>query len=128
MSITEHQLQLCLNKLQQWTTDNGFPFSKTKSVCMHICQKRGFHLDPQLFLDKSPIPVMDMTKCLGVMFDSRYSFVPHLKYVKKTGLKAIDNTERGADRKVMLLLYRSLVRSKLDYGCSKMWKKLNTVL
>ena len=56
MSIIERQLQLCLNKLQQWATDNGFQFSKTKTVCMHICQKRGLHLDPQLFLDKSPIP------------------------------------------------------------------------
>ena len=42
---------------------------------------------------------------------------------KKEGLKALNilnvigNTERGADRKVMLRLYRSLVRSKLDYGC-----------
>ena len=41
MSIIERQLQLCLNKLQQWATDNGFQFSKTKTVCMHICQKRG---------------------------------------------------------------------------------------
>ena len=31
-------------------------------------------------------------------------------------LKVIGNTERGADCKVMLCLYRSLVRSKLDYG------------
>ena len=63
MSIIERQLQLCLNKLQQWATDNGFQFSKTKTVCMHICQKRGLHLDPQLFLDKSPIPVVEEIKC-----------------------------------------------------------------
>ena len=29
---------------------------------MHICQKRGLQLDPQLFLDKSPIPVVDENK------------------------------------------------------------------
>ena len=45
----------------------------------------------------------------------------HLKYVKKKGLKAcnilkvIGNTEWRADRKGMLCLYRSLVKSKLDY-------------
>ena len=32
-------------------------------------------------------------------------------------LKVIRNTEWGADRKVMLCLYRSLVRSKLYYWC-----------
>ena len=120
MSIIERQLQLCLNKLQQWATDNGFQFSKTNTVCMHICQKRGLHLDPQLFLDKSPIPVVEETKFLGVIFDWRLSFVLHLKYVKRKRLnilKVIDNTEWGADRKVILRLYRSLVRSKLDYGC-----------
>ena len=61
ISIIERQLQLCLNKVQQWATDIGFRFSKTKTLCMHICQKRGLHLDPQLFLDKSPIPVVEET-------------------------------------------------------------------
>ena len=43
--------------------------------------------------------------------------------LKKRGLKALNilkvigNTEWGADRKVMLRIYRSLLRSKLDYGC-----------
>ena len=103
MSIIERQLQLCLNKHQQWATDNGFQFSKTKTVCMHICQKRGLHLDPQFFLDKSPIPVVEETKFLGVIFDRRLSFVLHLKYIKKRGLKALNilkvigNTEWGAD-------------------------------
>ena len=60
---------------------------------------------------------------LGVIFDRKLSFIPHLKYVKKKALKALNilkvigNTEWGADRKVMLRLYRSLIRSTLDYGC-----------
>ena len=90
---------------------------------MHTCQKRGLHLDPQLFLDQCSIPVVEETTFLGVIFDRRLSFVPHLKYVKKKALKALNilklvgNTEWGVDRKVMFRLYRSLIRSKLDYGC-----------
>ena len=90
---------------------------------MHICQNIGLHLDPQRFLDQCPIPVVEEIKFLGVIFDRRLSFIPHLKYVKKKGLKALNilkvigNSEWGADRKFMLRLYRSLVRSKLDYGC-----------
>ena len=53
MSIIERQLQLCLNKLQQRATDNGFRFSKT------------LYLHPQIFLDKSPIPVVEETTFLG---------------------------------------------------------------
>ena len=62
VSILERQLQLCLNKVQQWATDNGFRLSKRKTVCMQTCQKRSLHLDPHLFLDKSPIPVVEETK------------------------------------------------------------------
>ena len=67
--------------------------------------------------------VVEETKLLGVIFDRELSFIPHLKYVKKKALKALNilkvigNTEWGADQKVMLRLYRSLIRSKLDYGC-----------
>ena len=66
---------------------------------------------------------MEETTFLGFIFDRKLSFIPHLKYVKKKALKApsilkvIGNTEWGADRKVMLWLYRSLIRPKLDYGC-----------
>ena len=83
MSIIERRLQLCLNKLQQWATDKGFRFSKTKTVSMHICQKRGLHLDPQLFLDQCLIPIVEETKSPGVIFDRRLSFVPHPKYAKR---------------------------------------------
>ena len=60
---------------------------------------------------------MEETKVLGVIFDRRLSFAPHLKYVKKKGSKALNilkvmgNTEWRAAQKVMLHLYRSLVRS-----------------
>ena len=40
MSVIERQLQLCLNKLQQWATDNGFRFSKTKKLCAYLPEKK----------------------------------------------------------------------------------------
>ena len=90
---------------------------------MHICQKRRFHLDPQLFLDQCPIPVVEEIKFLEVIYDRKLSFVPHLKHIEKKALKALNffkvigNTEWGVDQKVMLHLYRSLIRSKLGYEC-----------
>ena len=50
-------------------------------------------------------------------------FEPHIKYLKARCqkslniLKVLSRTEWGADRTTLLKLYRSLVRSKLDYGC-----------
>ena len=40
MASLERQLQLCLNKAGKWADKNGFKFSKTKTVCMHFCNKR----------------------------------------------------------------------------------------
>ena len=69
------------------------------------------------------IRVVKETRFLGLIFYQKLSFIPHLKALKTKCLKALDiikvvsNQEWGADKSVLLKLYRSLVRSKLDYGC-----------
>ena len=80
---------------------------------MLICQKRGAHLD------KSLIPVVEETKFPGIIIDRKLSFLPHLNKAWKALniLKAIGDTEWWLHRKVMLRLYKSLIKSKLDYGC-----------
>ena len=72
-------------------------------------------------MDKK-IPVVAESKFLGVIFDNKLSFIPHIEYLKAKCQKALNllrvvaNMEWGGDREVLLRLYRSLVRSKLDYG------------
>ena len=39
----ERQLQLCLNKVDKWAEENGFKFSKTKTVSMHFLNERKLH-------------------------------------------------------------------------------------
>jgi hypothetical protein len=61
MASIERQLQLCLNKLQNWADTNDFQFSKSKTVCVHFCQQRRLHFEPELYLDKVKIPVESQT-------------------------------------------------------------------
>ena len=123
MATIERQLQQNLNKIENWATINGFKFSKSKTQCVHFCQLRKQHDDPVLHLYGSPIPVVEESKFLGILFDRKLSFIPHIKYLKAKCLKALNllkvlsHTSWGADRTTLLKLYRSLVRSKLDYGC-----------
>ena len=122
MRTIERHLQQCLNRIESWATRNGFRFSKSKTRCVHFCQQRKIHNDPTLYIYGSQIPVVAESKFLGVIFDRKLSFIPHIKYVKAKCLKALNllkvfsHTSWGADRTTLLHLYRSLIRSKLDYG------------
>ena len=70
------------------------------------------------FLSVAPIPVVEESKFLGILFDRKLSLIPHIKYLKAKCLKALNllkvlsHTSWGADRTTLLKLYRSLVRSK----------------
>ena len=123
MHTIERQLQQVLNNLNKWSNENGFKFSKSKTKCMHFSNLRRLHLDPELTLDDVRIEVVQQFKFLGLLFDSKLSFIPHINYSSNKCQKALNllrvvsSMDWGADRKVLLRLYRSLVRSKLDYGC-----------
>ena len=90
---------------------------------MHFCQLRGLHNDPVLKLDGVEIPVVDQYKFFGIIFDRKLGFIPHINYLKAKCQKALQllrvvaHTDWGADKLTLLKLYRSLVRSILDYGC-----------
>ena len=122
MRTIERHLQQCINRIEDWALKHGFKFSKSKTQCVHFCQLRKIHDDPELYLYGSLIPVVDDFKFLGLIFDRKLSFIPHIKYLKAKCLKALNllkvlsHTNWGADRTVLLKLYRSLIRSKLDYG------------
>ena len=84
------QLQQVLNNLSKWSSENGFKFSKTKTKCMHFCQSRKLHLDHELTLDGVQIEVVLEFKFLGLLFDSKLSFIPHINYLSNKCHKALN--------------------------------------
>jgi len=127
--IIEQHLQRSLYKLQEWTDLNGFKFSRSKTVCVHFCHLRKVHPGPVLLSNGTPIPVglVEQTKFFGLVFDKnqcnrKLSFVPHLQYLRKKCMKALKllrvvaHSRWDSDENTLLHLYRSLIRSKLDYG------------
>ena len=117
MRTIERKLQQCINRIEDWATNNGFKFSKSKTQCVLFCKLRKVHNDPVLYLYGSPIPVVEEPKCLGVVFDRKLCFIPHIRYIKAKCLRALNllkvlsHTSWGAVRFTLLHLYRSLVRS-----------------
>ena len=77
----------------------------------------------ELFLGDDVIEYVVKKKFLGLIWDPKLNFKEHIKYLKKKCqsslniIKVLAHTDWGASTKTLLKLYRSLVRSKLDYGC-----------
>ena len=70
MHTIERQLQQVLNNLSRWSNENGFKFSKLKTKCMHFCQSRKLHSDPEFTLDGARVEIVNEFKFLGLIFDS----------------------------------------------------------
>ena len=99
-----------------------FYYFQDKTVAMHFCPDKKC-MDPVLKLDNDPIQFVKEAKFLGLIWDTKLTFEPHIKYLKARCqkslniLKVLSRTEWGADQTTLLILYRFLVRSKLDCGC-----------
>ena len=122
-SGVQRRLQLCVNKVHKWAEENGFTFSPTKTQCIHFHNQRTRLDNPKINLGDTQIPMVKEAKFLGIIFDQKLTFKSHIQYLKTACQKALNilrvvaHTDWGADKKTLLLLYRALVRSKLNYGC-----------
>ena len=102
--IIERHIQQCLNKLSDWADTNGFKFSSSETVCMHFCRLHKLQQDPVLTLNGSPIPVVEETKFLGIIFHRKLSFLLHIRHLKEKCTKALNllrdvaHTTWGADQ------------------------------
>ena len=118
----ERQLQLAVTKLERWATMNGFRFSTAKTRAMHFCRRRGDCAGVPLRIYGESIPLDRAVRFLGLTMDSRLTYKEHFTLMRErcakvlNVLKCVSRTTYGSDRLTLLLLYRSLLRSKLDYA------------
>ena len=117
------RIQNAVNILNRWSIENGFTFSKEKSVIMHFHKLRGWFPNPTISLGDTNLKYVEENRFLGMVLDKKLTWVPHMKQLKTKCLKALSLLKRlsrlswGADRQTLLYIYRSIIRSKLDYGC-----------
>ncbi|XP_055944534.1 uncharacterized protein LOC129975497 [Argiope bruennichi] len=123
MHLIERQLQNAVNKLVSWCERNGHTLSSEKSRCVHFCRKRNMHPDPINNIRGIAIPVENDVRFLGVIFDRKITFLPHILHLRKKCekslniLKVLSNTSWGADRPSLLRIYQAIILSRIDYEC-----------
>ncbi|GBN04418.1 putative RNA-directed DNA polymerase from transposon X-element [Araneus ventricosus] len=134
MTLIERQLQNAVNKLVAWCNNNGHTISPAKSRCVHFCRKRNIHLDPVIHIQNVAIPVVDDIRFLGVIFDRKLTFLPHILHLRKRCerslniLKVLSKTSWGADRTSLLRIYQAVILSSIDYRCMVYGSARPTVL
>jgi len=74
----ERQIQRCINSIQKWADENGFQFSKSKTVCMRFTQLPSANADPDLKFYGAGIPVVSEFKFLGLIFGKKLTCNKHI--------------------------------------------------
>ena len=127
-------LQKCLNSISSWCTQNGFRFSAHKTHLVIFKSRNPSPHIPPLKLQNFEIPIHNSAKMLGLHFDQNLTWSSHIKILKAKCIRALSvikylsHPSKGCNRKILLQLYKSLIRSRLDYGAPIYNTASNSVL
>ena len=114
-----------LSKIQQWCKRWGMKLNTKKTKSLIVSRSRTVNpLHPLVSVNGCPINNSDHLTILGVIFDSKFNFIDHLKNVSSVASRKIGIIRKAAfiyqDEKVNLSCFRSFVLPLLEY-CSPVW-------
>lgn len=89
LNIIKVKMQDCLNNISKWSILNGYKFSTIKTNAMHFNTIHGLHLTPDLFLNNQKLNYMGNIKFLGMIWDPKLTWRPHLIKLKANCQKLI---------------------------------------
>ncbi|XP_072402517.1 uncharacterized protein [Diabrotica undecimpunctata] len=113
-------MQTAIDNIEKWSRHIRLSFSSQKTKIMRFSKKTTKD-NPILTYNGVLLDVIDHHKVLGLTFDSRLTWNTHIQETKGNCLKNINilkslaHFHRGADEEVLLTVYRSIIRSKIDY-------------
>ena len=118
-SSTNHsKVQEDLDKVFEWSQTWQLPFNTSKCKCLHYGKKNPHH---QYFLNNIPIQNCTEEKDLGVTFDNTLKFKIHMNNIITKAnqmLGLIRRYFKNLDSKSLINIYKSQVRTNLEYGQS----------
>ena len=125
--------QNILDRIERWAENWGLKISadKTESIVYNYGKLPTEEIS-KLKTGNKTTEYTKHAKLLGMTFDSELNWKSHFDSLidrRKKDLnlmRYISGAKYGADRKTLLMLYTSLIRSKLDYGCQAYATTANT--
>ncbi len=126
----QHVLQCTISKLTTWADKLGLRFAPSKTKLVHFTRKRSLPTI-HLTLCNEQIQQSQVVKFLGVTLEQKLHWKSHIATLLKTAtqrlniMKITNGTAWGADKHSLLQVYRSHIRSVIDYG-SIIYRTANT--
>lgn len=119
-----YELQSDLDRLVQWCDNNAMHLNARK--CYHVKFSRKHTLvEHSYYIKGDKVGELDTIRDLGVTFDRKLTFIPHVDSIIKKSSKMLGfvlrNTKQFRSCKTKIMLYNCLVRSVLEY-CSVVWR------
>ena len=121
LKLITDKIQENLNCLQTWCNNWGFNISLEKTSVVLFTHRRE-SLPETLKLCGGSIKEVKTARFLGVIFDQKLNWNSHISYITEkckkrlNFMRMISGQTWGASKKNLILIYRALIRSVLDYG------------
>lgn len=121
LQATITYLKLAMQKLNVWMNNNNFEILSEKSSCVIFTRHRTNNLNYIIF-GPYKINLKTHVKFLGMFIDSKMTWKFHIEnLIGKTEkclniMRSVCKTRWGADPKISLMMYKALIRSRIDYG------------
>lgn len=124
-SSLEKEAESALNIVYDWSIKNKLTFSNDKCEFINIGAEYK-NRPPVIKLGNKSMKRVTQMKTLGVIFDNKLSFIPHLKEVKKkvinitAGFLKFSSIQGGMSPKQLRQIYIRSIERTIDYG-SPIW-------
>jgi ribonuclease HI len=122
LELTLKSVQNHLNKIIKWCEAWGMNINPHKTNCIIFTNKHIPNNHTKLHIHKSPIQHQENAKFLGLIFDQRLNWNSHINYIiekskpKINLLRSIAGQSWGAGKMALLKIYKSLIKSRMEYG------------
>ena len=127
INLAMDRLNKRLTALSYWAQEINLTFSTRKCICVPFTRKRIENENVKVLLNGSSLKTRSENKYLGLTFDKRLTWGLQIDSIKNRAenrvftLKKLSNQVTGlVDQKIVLTLYKTLVRPVFEYA-SEVW-------
>lgn len=123
IKLSSKKLEASLSRLSKYLSFKGLNISPEKSALMTFSRTKSTPVAPLIELNGHVIRSVPSFRFLGIFLDPKLLGHSHINFLTQKANKLIKvirslcGTWWGSDPKLLLAIYKSLIRGSIEYGC-----------